>query len=228
MKVYILHGWTYSLDKWNAFCNQLHQAGFEAVQLKVPGLTVPSEKALNIKNYIEWLDKELAGEQNPVVIGHSNGGRIALAYTQQFPDRLGHLILIDSAGVVMPSYFKKMKKQALQITAKAGKPLGRVKPLRSLFYRAVGAHDYLEASPHMRVTMQNMFEADKKMNLAYVRVPTTIIWGKEDTYTPLAMGQKMHQFIKGSHFFVIEGAKHAPFHTHPHETVKIIQQELKA
>src|SRR4051812_31909284 len=96
-QVFIIHGWTYSLDKWTEICKLLKSRGIEPILLKVPGLTDPSTEVWDIDGYISWLDKRLAGTEKPVVIGHSNGGRIALAYAQRFPERLGQLILIDSA-----------------------------------------------------------------------------------------------------------------------------------
>ncbi len=227
MKVYILHGWTYSLDKWEEFCQQMQAAGYETIQLKVPGLTAPSSKVWTIDQYVEWLHKELAKESSPIVIGHSNGGRIALAYAQRYPGRLGKLVLVDSAGIPFKNRLHEAKRRTLRWAAKTSKPLANVKPLRKLVYRAVGAHDYLEAPPNMKRTLQNMLEADQRLDLASVQVPTTIIWGKGDTYTPLSMGKKMNRLISGSHLFVIAGAKHAPFYTHPHETIKLIRHELE-
>jgi pimeloyl-ACP methyl ester carboxylesterase len=34
-----------------------------------------------------------------VLLGHSNGGRIALAFAEKYPDKVKQLVLIDSAGI---------------------------------------------------------------------------------------------------------------------------------
>lgn len=44
---------------------------------------------------IEDLRKHLGVERFPVILGHSNGGAIALGYAELFPDRVQKLILID-------------------------------------------------------------------------------------------------------------------------------------
>lgn len=44
---------------------------------------------------IEELRKHLEVEDFPVLLGHSNGGAIALGYAELFPDRVQKLILID-------------------------------------------------------------------------------------------------------------------------------------
>src|SRR5689334_2085271 len=123
MKVFILHGWTYELDKWDVFLAELKRRGVETVQLKVPGLTEQSDKAWDINDYIEWLDSKLQGESAPIVLGHSNGGRIALAYAQEYPHKIKQLILLDSAGVPQNSRGKNIKRVALKAAAKTGKIL---------------------------------------------------------------------------------------------------------
>jgi pimeloyl-ACP methyl ester carboxylesterase len=44
---------------------------------------------------IEELRKHLEVEHFPIILGHSNGGAIALGYAELFPDRVQKLILID-------------------------------------------------------------------------------------------------------------------------------------
>src|SRR5205085_6528900 len=90
-KVFIIHGWTYSLEKWTELCELLREQGIEPIQLKVPGLAEPSDKVWNIDGYITWLGDQLKGEVKPTIIGHSNGGRIALSYIQKYPGKIGRL-----------------------------------------------------------------------------------------------------------------------------------------
>ena len=52
-KLYIVHGWTYDLSKWTELVGKLSTSGFEAVQLKVPGLTTKSDKVYTIDDYVE-------------------------------------------------------------------------------------------------------------------------------------------------------------------------------
>lgn len=226
-KLYLIHGWTYNLDKWTALVESLKRAGHEPMLLKVPGLTEASDKVWDIDGYVEWLDHQLAGEQQPIVVGHSNGGRIALAYVQRYPQRLKQLFLIDSAGIAHNEAKAKTKLAILRYLAKLGKPLGHLPLLKKLFYKFIGAQDYYTASPNMRITMQHMLEADQKMDFPAVSVPVTIIWGRDDTITPLSDGQKMHRLIAGSQLHVIDGARHSPMATDTAAVAAIINQGLK-
>ena len=228
MKIFIIHGWTYNLLKWPVFCDELRKLSLEPVQLKVPGLTAPLPgKPWTIDEYVEWLRGQLKNESNPVVIGHSNGGRIALNYVKKYPSHLGRLILIDSAGVPHQQTRSTLKLDILKVIAKIGKPLGFIPGLRKLFYKLIGGKDYFEAGPNMRLTMRNMLKADEKTDFASVDLPVTIIWGKEDKQTPLSDGESMASSIKGAKLHIIEGARHAPFFTHPKEAAKIVAEATK-
>ncbi len=222
MKLFIVHGWTYNLDKWAELVKSLELAGHQPVLLKVPGLTAPSDKVWTIDDYVEWLKTQLDGQTKPAIIGHSNGGRIALAYDQKYPGKIGKLILIDSAGVAHADPARRAKLSALKAIAKVGKPLAKVPGVSRVFHRVIGANDYHNSPPNMKATMQNMLAADTDIDLAKTSVPTTLIWGSDDTQTPLADGQTMARQIPGAKISVVTGGRHAPMFTHTDQVAKLI------
>ena len=109
-KIFIIHGWTYTTDKWNQVVGRLQSSGFEPVLLHVPGLTETTEKALTLDDYVEWLNGKLENENKLIIIGHSNGGRISLAFANKYPEKINHLILIDSAGIRHKNFTRKFKR----------------------------------------------------------------------------------------------------------------------
>jgi pimeloyl-ACP methyl ester carboxylesterase len=46
--------------------------------------------------------------------------------------------------------------------------------------------------------------------LAAVKVPTLIVWGKQDALVPLAAGQWFSQDIAGSELVTLDGCGHVP------------------
>jgi len=226
-QVFIIHGWTYNLDKWTNFCESLRTRGVEPVLLKVPGLTEPSDKVWDIDGYMTWLASQLKGTEHPAVVGHSNGGRIALAFAQKYPSKLSQLILIDSAGVAHNETKAAIKLKTLKYLSKVGKGLSYVPPVKKAFYKVIGAQDYNNAPPNMKLTMRNMLAADQQIDFRAIKLPVTIIWGRDDAITPLADGQKMHQAIAGSSLHIINEARHAPFFTHSNEVADIIMKVVK-
>ncbi len=226
-KVYIIHGWTYNLDKWANFSAALKARGIDPILLKVPGLTEPSDKVWDINGYEDWLNDQIKTETKPIVIGHSNGGRIALSYVQKYPGRISQLILIDSAGIAHNEARSIIKLKILKFLSKVGKVLSLLPPVKKLFYRVIGAQDYYNAPPNMRLTMQNMLRADQQLDLSQIKLPVTIIWGQDDTVTPLSDGQKMQALINGSSLQIIRGGRHAPFNSQPDEVAEIVAEVLK-
>lgn len=227
-KLFIIHGWTYNLDKWSVITDLLSKAGYDPILLKVPGLTKESTKVWDIDGYIGWLSEQLSGEEHPVVIGHSNGGRIALAFAQKYPHRFAQLILIDSAGIPNDHYLRaKLKLKTLRGLSKVGKPVKKIPGVRKVFYKVIGAQDYEQAPPNMKQTMQHMLEADRDIHLKNIQVPVTIIWGRNDTVTPLRDGRLMQRKIKNAKLFVVDGAKHAPQATHPQKVAQILTKVLQ-
>jgi pimeloyl-ACP methyl ester carboxylesterase len=222
-KVYIVHGWTYSLDKWVDICTELRRRGIEPVLLKVPGLTEPSQKIWDIDSYVGWLNEQLQSVQHPIVIGHSNGGRIALHFVQKYPGRLAQLILIDSAGIPHERGAVGLKLTVLRGLSRLGKPLRQIPGFRKVLYRLLKAQDYNQAPANMKQTMQHMHAADSQIDYRQLTVPVTMIWGREDTITPLEEGRQLHEQLADSRLHIIDGARHAPQATHTAEVADIIE-----
>lgn len=225
-RLYIIHGWTYSIEPWTSTVSVLRSWGYEVRQLRVPGLTSPSDKVWTIDEYVNWLTDELKNEKAPVVLGHSNGGRIALNYLAQKKGKFGQLLLLNSAGVEVRAERLSRKRTVLKIAAKVLRPLRSVPLLRKIVYRLLGS-DYHQASPNMKQTLANMLASDRKLDVSAIVTLTTILWGENDRVTPLAMGKKLHHLIKNSRFRSFGGWGHAPYITHPYELARAIRAALE-
>lgn len=226
-KIYILHGWTYSLDKWQPLIDLLKKNGFNTVLLKVPGLTQESDRIWDIEDYVGWLKKETETSDHLVLIGHSNGGRIALAFSEKYPQKVDHLILIDSAGVYHDELPIRFKRIIFKGMAKVGKKITKSQILKDLLYKVARESDYKNASPQMKQTLVNLLESDKSLKLDKIELSTTIIWGENDKTTPLSDGKMMAQKIRNSKLHIINGARHSPQYTHPQEVAEKILEALK-
>ncbi|OGK17260.1 hypothetical protein A3D80_01400 [Candidatus Roizmanbacteria bacterium RIFCSPHIGHO2_02_FULL_40_13b] len=225
--LYILHGWAYDSQKWEILQRALEKTNIEATLLRIPGLTSPLDRPYDISDYISWIDTSIEKKTPVILLGHSNGGRLAFHYALEHPSNISHLILIDSAGVEHTDIVSQMKKNALLLLAKMGKKVTRSNFLRNLLYTIAREKDYQEASPVMRKTMQNLLAADHNFPFSKIAVPTALIWGEKDTITPLVDGLTMHAKIKNSKMYTIPEARHAPQFTHPERIVKIIEEIIE-
>ncbi|MGI8420638.1 MAG: alpha/beta fold hydrolase [Candidatus Levyibacteriota bacterium] len=226
-KIYILHGWAYSTEKWNPVLELLKKQGIETVILKIPGLTAPLKKVWDIDDYILWLHEILKKEpQKVVLMGHSNGGRISLAYAKKYPQKVKQLFLIDAAGIYHDDLPIRFKRFVFGQLAKAGKNVTQSKQLKVLLYKFAHEHDYEKAEPFVRETMRNLIKVDLRKDLSAIETPTTIIWGQNDKVTPLQDGKIFAAGLKNSSLHIISEARHSPMFTHPKEVTSIISKDL--
>jgi len=77
--IVILHGWAFETKKWQTFINLLSKK-HKVKLLKIPGLTQKTNKVYTLEDYVSWLSSQLKDIQDPILLGHSNGGRIAIAF----------------------------------------------------------------------------------------------------------------------------------------------------
>ena len=225
MGTIVLHGWTTSIDKWKPLMDFLKKLNPKL--LTIPGLTEKIDKPWNLETYISWLGKIVSKEKGKVtLIGHSNGGRISIAFTAKNPNKVSKLILIDSAGIYHKEFYLQLKRFLFKGAAKIGKRLGKSDALRNILYKLAGESDYKNANGLQRQTMVNLISVDLTEELKKIKVPTLIIWGKEDTITPLSDGELMHKLIEGSKLEVIKDARHSPQFTHPKEVAKAVYEYI--
>ena len=129
--IYILHGWTYSTNRWSEFLNLLEKAGFKPALLKIPGLTEKIDRAWNLDDYVEWLNRKI-GSGKAILVGHSSGGRTSLSFALKYPQKVKQLILMDSAGVYHKELSIRIKRFLFKKLAKWGKKITKHQGLGGL------------------------------------------------------------------------------------------------
>ena len=204
-KLYIIHGWTYKPEPWLEVIRDLKKSGIDAELLRVPGLGKPSKKSFTIEDYVAWAKENLP--KGSIALGHSNGGRILLNLLSKEPDYLKGIILLDSAGY----YEKSAKRNISRGLSKAFSPLKKSKFARKLAHKILGASDYENAPENMKVTLTNMLDSDKNLDISKVTTPAQIIWGSDDNITPVRQGKKMHELLKNSELTIKEGWRHSHY-----------------
>lgn len=227
-RIIVIHGWTKNPDKWQTFLSILRTKGIEAEFPKVPGPTEGLERVWRLENYIQWLKNITDKEKGKVIlIGQSNGGRISLAFTNLFPQKVEKLILIDSAGIYHNELPLRIKKIVFKTIAKIGKKLTSSKTMKNLLYKFARESDYKDLNENAKQTMINLLNFDKDLNVSQILIPTLIIWGENDKTTPLSDGLLINSLIKNSKMKIIKGAGHSPQYTDPLEITNLISDFIK-
>lgn len=214
--LYIIHGWTYTVEPWRNTLKLLQDDGFRVKMLHVPGLTEPSDQVYTIDDYVDWANENIP--DGAVALGHSNGGRILLNLCAKNPEKLKHLILLDAAGVYEPS----ARKQLVTKLAKLGKPLKKIPIVDKAFHRITGSTDYSRAPENMKKTLANMLNSDKDLDLTKVETPTFILWGKKDTTTPPRQATAMYEKLPHAELKFYANWTHAPYISDPKGLAKAL------
>lgn len=219
--LYIIHGWTYTVEPWKNTLAMLHDNGISVKMLHVPGLTEKSDEVFTIEDYVEWADKNIP--DGAIALGHSNGGRILLNLCAKNPEKLKYLILLDAAGVYEPSARKKF----VEKVAKIGKPLKKVPIIDKAFHKITGSTDYSRAPENMKQTLANMLASDKDLDFSKVQTKTFILWGKKDTTTPPRQATAMYEKLPNAELKFYANWTHAPYISSPDELARALTALIK-
>ncbi|HLD03946.1 MAG TPA: alpha/beta hydrolase [Candidatus Dojkabacteria bacterium] len=214
--IILMHGWGGSSASLEPLQEQLAGKGFQVFNFDLPGFGQSEmlKKVMDLSDYVEFLHAflERMNIYKPVLVGHSFGGKIAVAFAAKYGDKLARLVIIDASGI-NPKIEKKQRR--LQRTAKFfGKVfnlpgLHFTKPLaRKLFYKTiVKESDYLKAGK-LKETFKNIVKEHVDLLLSKINMETLVIWGEKDGITPLWQGKKLAQGIRNARLEVIENATH--------------------
>ena len=219
--LYIIHGWTYTVEPWNRTLAILKHQGLKVKMLHVPGLTEPSKKVFEIEDYVKWADAEIP--DGAIALGHSNGGRILLNLCSNKPGKLSNLILLDSAGI----YEVTAKKKVVAGLAKIGKPLKNIPVVNKAFHRVTGTTDYSKAPENMKKTLVNMLDSDKNLKIENVATPTFVLWGKKDTTTPPRQATAIYEKLPHAELKFYANWTHAPYISDPEGLARALYNLVK-
>ena len=210
-EVLLLHGWAAPAETYRLIIDHLSPR-CRVVAPDLPGFGGSEEPSApwSVDDYTDFILEfcHEVGLHTPTLIGHSYGGRIVIKLMNRPNLRISvpKIILMDGAGIKPkrgPSYYIKV------YSYKAAKRL--LPPLAEKMRGKTGSADYRNASPVMRRTMVLALNEDLTPLLSGISSPTLLIWGENDTATPLSDGQTMEKLIPGSGLVVLKDSGHFSF-----------------
>ena len=78
-----------------------------------------------------------------------------------------------------------------------------------------GSADYRSSSPRMRAVMSRCVNEDLKHVMPSIKAPTLLIWGEDDTATPLSDAETMKRLIPDAGLVSFPGCGHYSFLDNP-------------
>lgn len=239
----MVHGFTFSLESWDAWAADLRQ-DYRIVRYDLlgHGLSGPDPQqrySPDERVAFHHLLMQQLGIKHATLIGNSFGGLLAWRYAVAHPEAVERLILVDAAaysinGVTdkpvpvpdfMRAYLTSVPEAGLRASlARVYSDISRLTPDRFDTIRKMmtqpGNGDALIGH------LEKFTLPDPEADLEKIAVPTLILWGDKDAVIPVEQAHRMAAAIKGSQLQVYENVGHAPQEEAPERTLPDVRAFL--
>lgn len=227
--VLLLHGWGSSNEVYRGIINTL-SSRCRLVAPDFPGCggSDTMTEPWDLDRYCEFVLKfmKAVNLENPIMMGHSHGGRVTLYMTAKGMVTPEKIVLLDAAGLIPKKSLKQKFRAKSFKVIKALLTLPVIKRfsggLLDKARRHYGSADYNAAPEVLRKTLVSLVNTDIRELLPNIKCPSLLIWGENDTATPLEDAKIIEKLIPDSGLCVIKGTGHFSFCEKPYEANAII------
>ena len=231
--VMIVHGWGCNTTTVESITRILEKK-MRVISVDLPGhgKTPEPPSIWGVEEFTRLIEKMIGelGIARLSYLGHSFGGRIGILMSSR-NDFIDKLVLVDAAGIkphrtcryYMKVYTYKTLKHLLP--AVCGKKRGN--RLLDKYRGKAGSSDYNSSTPIMRGILSKCVNEDLKHVMPSIKAPTLLIWGAEDTATPLSDAKTMEKLIPDVGLVSFEGCGHYSFLDNPGGFAAVLRSFFK-
>lgn len=223
----LLHGFTFSLESWDAWAADLaRDHRVIRYDLSGHGLSDPDPQARygtmdRVRQLRALMDR--LGIARASLAGNSFGGLVAWNFAALYPERVDRLILVDSAAysingvterpVPVPPAMRAylLAPQPAAVAASAGLVFARpdrLPPARLELMRAMIARPGNGAA--LIAHLEQFTLPEPTALLGRIAAPTLILWGRDDRVVPVDHADRLAAAIPRARRIVYENVGHAP------------------
>jgi pimeloyl-ACP methyl ester carboxylesterase len=249
-----IHGFGASLYSWRQFIEPLAK-DYQIILIDLKGFgksPKPLDTKYSTQDHADLLYQFILEHDlhNLTLIGNSFGGALSLLLSLMLADagesaRLKSLVLIDAGAYreYVPAYLKLLSVPLINLGVYLVPSRLAVRAiLRKAYYdpskiteEQIAAYTAPIAAPGgkhaLRETGKQLVPANfDELRKRYkdIKVPTLIIWGRQDRIIPLEVGELLARDIANSTLKIIEECGHAPQEEKPEETVPLVLEFLQS
>lgn len=217
-----LHGWGQNIEMMQPIADPM-QENHDIVILDLPGYGKSNEPPFDwtVVDYVECIHEFLhkLKIENPILIGHSFGGKISLLYASKYP--VTKLVLFGSP------FKKEIERLSFKTkTLKALKKVPGLNKFEQFAKKHIGSTDYRNASPRMREILVNTVNLDITEDVKKIKCPTLIVWGDLDEAVPVERAYELEQLIPDAGIVIYENASHYAYLEYKGKTISILHNFL--
>jgi len=235
--IIFVHGFPFDKSMWKGQLESL-KSSYRVIAYDIRGFgkTMDETTKLSIDLFsddlLSFMDK--LNIKEAILCGLSMGGYICLNAQKRFPERFKGLILCDTQCIADTAEVKEKRYKTIEQINVDG-----VTEFDEKFIKSVFHEDSLTNKMELVENLRSIVFANSKgiitagltalaeraescNTLNTIDIPTLIICGREDTITPLAQSEFMHEHIKGSILEIIDLAGHVSNLEQPDEFNKYL------
>ncbi len=218
--VIVMHGWGCTCDTVASIA-ALFKGKMRVLNVDLPGHGLSSEPPAvwGIEEFTTLMEKFISRLElkNPALVGHSFGGRISLLMGSR--NETGKILLVDAAGIKPKRSFTYYRKvytfKALKHIVRFLFGKKRGEDILDRMRAKNGSSDYRNSTPRMRAIMSKCINEDLRHVMPLIKAPTLLVWGEEDTATPLSDAKIMESLIPNAGLVSFPGCGHYSFLDNP-------------
>jgi 2-hydroxy-6-oxonona-2,4-dienedioate hydrolase len=226
----LLHGLLGALSNFEGILNKFHSK-YNVVIPILPIFEMPLFN-LSVQGLVNYVTDfvEYKNYRNKVhLLGNSLGGHLAIIYTLDNPTKVKTMCLTGSSGLfesAMGSTYPK-RGDYDYIKTKAQEtfynPEIATKELIDSLFETVNDRN---KAIRILATSKSAVRHNLADKLHQLKVPTLLIWGKQDKVTPPFVGEKFHELIANSLLYFVDQCGHAPMMEKPDTFNEILESFL--
>ena len=217
--IVLLHGWGQNISMMRPIGDRFKKTN-RVIIIDLPGFGDSNEpkEVWSLYDYMDSIHEliEYLKVKEPILIGHSFGGKISLLYASKY--KVKKLILFGSP-------FKK-EIENLSTKTKILKSLKKVPVLNKLegfAKKHIGSTDYKNASDILRKILVEHVNLDITEDVKKISCPTLIIWGSNDKEVPVKRAYELEKLIKDSGVVEYPGCTHYAYLENLEQTVRVLK-----
>lgn len=214
-----LHGWGQNIQMMMPIAKPFIKK-YNVLIIDLPGFGDSAEpnEVWSIEDYSDMvyeLTKELK-MNNPILIGHSFGGKISLSFATKYKTK--KLVLL-----ACPYRVENKKLTTKQKIFKVLKKVPGLNKLESTVKKYVGSTDYRNASEMMRKILVKHVNYDLTDKLKYIKCPTLLIWGTNDAAVSYNDALDLEKMIDNCGLVTYEGCTHYAYLERLEQTKSVLK-----
>ena len=230
--VVLMHGWGCDHTTVRSIAAAIEDRR-RVINVDLPGHGQSSDppSVWGVEDYTRFMESfiDTLELRRPSLIGHSFGGRISILMASRRD--ISKVALVDAAGIKPRRSWRYYAKVWPFKATRKVLPLligrRRAEPIIEAWRSRRGSADYRNASPVMRAVLSKCVNEDLKHVMPSIKAPTLLVWGTNDTATPLSDAKIMERLIPDAGLVAFDGCGHYSFLDNPRGFRAVIREFFK-